>query len=103
MPIAQMEAFTQGCGIAAHRVLVVMFILCLTMHASATFKTRDYSVGSLPIYVLVYDFNQDGKLDLAVVNENTGNGNGTVSILLGNGDGTFQNARNFDLGGVNPT
>ena len=32
------------------------------------------------------DFNGDGKLDLAVVNNN----DNTVSILFGNGDGTFQ-------------
>jgi hypothetical protein len=32
-----------------------------------------------------YDFNGDGKMDLAVVNQN-----GPLIILLGNGDGTFQ-------------
>ena len=32
------------------------------------------------------DFNGDGKFDIAVTNSSTGN----VSILLGNGDGTFQ-------------
>jgi FG-GAP-like repeat/Abnormal spindle-like microcephaly-assoc'd, ASPM-SPD-2-Hydin len=36
------------------------------------------------------DFNHDGKLDLVVGNGSTGG----VSILLGNGDGTFQNAGN---------
>ena len=34
------------------------------------------------------DFNGDGKLDLAVANY----GSNTVSVLLGNGDGTFQGA-----------
>src|SRR6202044_440822 len=37
-----------------------------------------------PSSVAVGDFNRDGKLDLAVAS------NGTVSIFLGNGDGTFQ-------------
>jgi len=37
-------------------------------------------------YILVADFNGDGKLDIAVVNEIDNN----VAILLGNGDGTFQ-------------
>src|SRR6185437_16361513 len=36
--------------------------------------------------IVVGDFNGDGKLDLAVTDE-TAN---TVSVLLGNGDGTFQ-------------
>jgi hypothetical protein len=41
---------------------------------------------SLPEAIAVGDFNDDGHLDLAVANE----GGDTVSILLGNGDGTFQ-------------
>lgn len=43
------------------------------------------SVGVLPTYIAVGDFNGDGKLDLAVANH----GDNTVSVLLGNGDGTF--------------
>jgi len=57
----------------------------------------------VPTLVVAHDFNGDGKLDLAVLNSNTGLGNGSVSVLLGNGDGTFQSARNYDVGGVNPT
>ena len=38
--------------------------------------------------VAVADFNEDGKLDLAL----TQTANDTVSIFLGNGDGTFQNS-----------
>jgi hypothetical protein len=43
---------------------------------------------NLPIYIRAADLNGDGKLDLAVVNGVTGRG--TVSVMLGNGDGTFQ-------------
>ena len=36
--------------------------------------------------IAVGDFNGDGKQDLAVTNE----GSNSVSVLLGNGNGTFQ-------------
>src|SRR5207245_3543929 len=48
-------------------------------------------------YIAVGDFNGDGKLDLAV----TDNANNTVSVLLGNGDGTFQAAQTVPVG-TNP-
>ena len=48
----------------------------------------DIVVGRLPISVAVGFFNADSNLDLAVSN----NGEGTVSIRLGNGDGTFTDA-----------
>jgi hypothetical protein len=42
----------------------------------------------------VGDFNGDGWADLAVANDGSHN----VSVLLGNGDGTFQEAQNFATG-----
>jgi VCBS repeat protein/centrosomal CEP192-like protein/FG-GAP repeat protein len=36
--------------------------------------------------IVIADFNGDGKLDIAIVNES----DNTISLLLGNGDGTFQ-------------
>src|SRR5262245_34372739 len=54
-----------------------------------------FDAGSNPVFVAVGDFNGDGKLDLAVVNQGSldnpdqGHTNDTVAILLGKGDGTF--------------
>jgi uncharacterized repeat protein (TIGR01451 family) len=53
-----------------------------------------YITGSDPVAVATGDFNGDGKVDLAVAN----NYSYTVSILLGNGDGTFQAAVSYNVG-----
>jgi hypothetical protein len=45
-----------------------------------------FGTGSQPSSVTTADFNGDGKLDLAVSNYN----DNSISILLGNGDGTFK-------------
>jgi uncharacterized repeat protein (TIGR01451 family) len=55
---------------------------------------KSYTVGTGPAAVAIGDFNGDGKVDLVVVNAGSAN----VSVLLGNGDGTFQPAVNFDAG-----
>ena len=45
-------------------------------------------MGTGPIAIVAGDFNGDGRTDLAVAND----GDNAVSVLLGNGDGTFQTA-----------
>jgi len=52
--------------------------------------------------VAIADVNGDGKPDLEVANwcVNSNCSNGSVSILLGNGDGTFQTAVSYDTIGV---
>jgi hypothetical protein len=51
----------------------------------------NYTVGTNPVAVASGDFNGDGKPDLVTANS----GSITVSVMLGNGDGTFQAARDF--------
>src|SRR5262249_50476572 len=48
-----------------------------------------------PAALLAADFNRDGVLDLATADR----GSGTVSVLLGNGDGTPHTTRTFSVGG----
>ena len=60
------------------------------------------SGGPLASSVAIADVNGDGKPDLLVVNHSstTGVGDGTVAVLLGDGDGTFQAALNYDTGAL---
>jgi hypothetical protein len=56
----------------------------------------NYAVGSQPRSVAVGDFNGDGVLDLAVANSAFGQADTpSVSVLLGNGDGTFHTTANY--------
>jgi hypothetical protein len=53
-----------------------------------------YDVGTRPRTAALGDFNRDGRLDLAVVN----NQSDDVTILLGHGDGTFQSGTLLPVG-----
>ena len=50
--------------------------------------------GSRPISIAVADFNNDGRIDITVANVQTS----TVGVLLGHGNGTFQNQKTFSTG-----
>jgi hypothetical protein len=53
----------------------------------------NYAVGAGPYSAVLADVNGDGKLDLVTANMTAG----TISVLLGNGDGTFQSATSYNV------
>jgi hypothetical protein len=60
------------------------------------------TVGSNPTGLVVADFNGDGILDLAVSNyAGEDYPNAAVTVLLGNGDGTFKTPANYGAPGMN--
>ena len=80
-------------------VLVGTTISILLGKGDGTFQAAPFPspiVGNQPFAIAVGDFNHDGKTDLAVVNMSTNN----VSVLLGNGDGSFQTAASYSTGGA---
>jgi len=73
----------------------LFIIFTIKTNAQLFLPKVDYGTGSAPHSVTTGDFNGDNILDLAVANEFSN----TVSILLGNGDGTFKNKVDYGIGG----
>ena len=73
---------------------VVFFTITNATSLLSINRSSDLSTGAGPLGMAASDFNGDGKLDLAVNNVQSG----TVSILLGNGDGTFQSHVDYAVG-----
>lgn len=74
---------------------LMAFMTIAAAASTVQFKpVQSYVVGTNPTSVAVGDLNGDGKPDLVIGNSGSNN----VSVLLGNGDGTFHATRNFDAG-----
>ena len=83
------------------KVLALALSFLLPATASPAFGSSfkavgNYAVGNHPVSIAAGDFNRDGKTDLAVANS----GSKTVSLLIGNGDGTFAAATDYEIGVV---
>jgi hypothetical protein len=66
--------------------------------------TGTLSAVGRPEALAAADLNQDGKIDLAVVNGgfNSSDGQSDMSVFLGTGSGTFGNRADFNTGAGNP-
>jgi hypothetical protein len=85
-------------GFARVVALATTWAIAVALPAVAQFETRaSFPVGgdNAPYSVAVGDFNGDGILDVAEVNELP---TGSVEILLGNGNGTFRLGATYAVG-----
>jgi len=93
--VSSCSATASTCGSAEGIVSVLLG------NGDGTFQPAlSYGSGApVGAHVAVADVNGDGKLDLIVTNyQGETNGDGTVAVLLGNGDGTFQLPVLYDSG-----
>lgn len=65
-----------------------------TCYMTLKYQSQTYPTGLNPISMVTDDFNKDSIIDLAVTNFYSD----TLSVMLGNGDGTFQMQQVYSTG-----
>jgi len=85
--------------VVTNRSLLPGSVSVLTGNGDGSFKDPvPFMTGGLTRSVVVADFDGDGNPDLATANIDNYFGSSGVSVLLGNGDGTFHAATTFAIG-----
>jgi hypothetical protein len=74
-------------------------VAILLGNGNGTFQAAvNYNAGTNPYRLALGDFNGDGKTDIAVADQGKYGAKGGVTILLGNGNGTFQTGASYTTG-----
>jgi len=83
-------------------ILTVLGLPSLVSAQSFVFSSASFPTGLRPIFVATGDYDRDGIEDVVTVNlcgsDPTCSSSGTVSVLLGKPDGTFQNHVDYPVG-----
>src|ERR1035441_9600248 len=85
--------FRPRCGIFALALAVFSGPLS---GANPSFSSSSFTAGTTPVYVAVADFNGDGRQDIAVANQGSGN----VTVLLAKAGGGYTSSTVTITGGI---